>query len=245
MIRILTLAQLLLVLLSASQCVFADAADPASDLKGERLFSERFKRDSAAKNWRMEGPGQRVFSDAGMRMYSPGQAGHHVLWLPDPLPDSFVAQWTVRNQHPEAGLLIVFFAALGENRESALSPALAPRDGRFVQYTQGDLLSYHISYYANAAHNPDRKHVNLRKNNTFTLLQEGLPGIPTASTESHTLTLIKRDNTIQFYVDERRVIDFIDDSPPQLGAGFMGLRQMQWSDFIYENLEIWRVKGNR
>src|SRR5690606_16470396 len=116
----------------------------------------------------------------------------HVFWGPEDFPDSFVATWQVQNLAIESGLLIVFFAATSENGEDIFDPALPVRDGTFDQYTEGKIKSYHLSYYANVAHEPGRSHVNLRKNNTFSLLQSGGEGIPTESVDIHNIRLIKQ-----------------------------------------------------
>ncbi|WP_111640639.1 DUF1961 family protein [Marinimicrobium alkaliphilum] len=202
---------------------------------------------SDTAGWVMEGDARVVFSDGWMEMFSPEQAAHHVYWLDKDLPESFIATWEVQNLAVEAGLLIVFFAAMGADGEDIFDPSLPARDGTFTQYTEGDIKSYHISYYANVEHEPGRSHANLRKNNTFSLLQSGADGIPTQSTDVHQLTLIKADNHIQMFVDDRLVIDYVDDQPvvegvdtgPALGAGKLGLRQMQWSHFRYRDLKIW------
>jgi len=75
---------------------------------------------------------------------------HHVFWCPENFPDRFIAEWEAQNREPDAGLCIVFFAAKGEKGEDIFDPFLPKRDGTFKQYTQGKIISYHISYYANS-----------------------------------------------------------------------------------------------
>ncbi|MBD3290295.1 DUF1961 family protein [candidate division KSB1 bacterium] len=146
----------------------------------------------------------------------------------------------------DAGLCIVFFAAKGEKGQDIFDPSLPERDGTFKQYTKGEIVSYHISYYANAAHNPDRGHANLRKNNKFILAQEGPEGIPTESEKIHKLRLIKAGNHIVMCVDDRKIIDWIDDGKqydPVLTDGKIGFRQMRWTHFRYRNFKVWALNS--
>jgi hypothetical protein len=202
--------------------------------------------------WQMEGPGQVSFDNNWMQMWSPDEAMHHVYWAPIRFPGSFVASWQAQALNTEAGLVIVFFAAKGMNGESIFDSQLLPRNGTFAQYTEGDIKSYHISYYANAAHNPDRQHANLRKNNTFSLLQKGKVGIPAHSTKPHTITLVKQSAHIQLFINDEKVIDYIDNTPvvdnvdtgKPLADGYIGFRQMKWTQFQYRNLKVWAYKNS-
>ncbi len=217
---------------------------------GKLLYQNDFSSATEVADWIMEGPGQLEFKDGWMQMYSPDQAMHHVFWCPQDFPDSFEARWEAQNQDVNAGLVIIFFAAKGAAGEDIFDPALPPRDGTFTQYTEGKIKSYHISYYANAAHNPDRGHANLRKNNTFSLLQEGKVGIPTQSTAPHQIRLRKDKAHIQLWVDDRLVIDYTDNTPlvagvntgPALSDGKIGFRQMQWTRFAYRNFKVYALE---
>lgn len=217
--------------------------------KGKLLYSNNLSTTAQVADWRMEGPAKIEFNKGWMQMYSPDEQGHHVLWCPQDFPDAFIAQWQVQNLKFDAGLVIVFLAATGVKDEDIFDPTLPLRDGTFTQYTLGAIKSYHISYYANAAHNPNRAHANLRKNNTFSLLQEGAQGIPTLSTVPHTVTLIKDGAHIQMFIEQRKIIDYLDnqaviaevDTGPALGAGKMGFRQMQWTKFQYRNFKVWSL----
>ncbi len=216
---------------------------------GTLLYDADMRNNNSVADWIMEGAAQVAFRDGWMEMYSPQKAEHHVLWCPQDFPDSFIASWEVQNLAIESGLLIVFFAAKGENGQDIFDPSLPARDGTFTQYTEGKIKSYHISYYANVAHEPGRIHANLRKNNTFSLLQSGSEGIPTHSTNIHQLKLIKQGAHIRLFIDDRKVIDYIDnqaqvnglDTGAALGAGKIGLRQMQWSHFRYRNFKVWEI----
>lgn len=219
--------------------------------KGKLLYQSTMHDKKSVANWIMEGNAQVKFSDGWMEIWSPDKSAHHVFWCPQDFPDSFIATWEAQNLATDAGLLIVFFAATGENGEDIFAPTLPARDGTFTQYTNGNIKSYHISYYANVAHEPGRVHANLRKNNTFSLLQSGSEGIPTQSTAIHNITLIKQGAHIRLLIDGRSVIDYIDNQPlikgvdtgGPLAGGKIGFRQMQWSHFRYRNFQVWGLKA--
>ncbi|MEC9263106.1 MAG: DUF1961 family protein [Pseudomonadota bacterium] len=227
-----------------------DSALTGTVEKGALLYSNPLSSPASIADWVMEGPGELTFKDGWMQMYSPNEAMHHVFWCPEEFPDSFIAEWQAQPLTTDAGLTIVFFAAKGVDGESIFDPSLPARDGTFSQYTEGRINSYHISYYANAAHNPDRGHANLRKNNTFTLLQEGKVGIPTYSDKVHQVRLVKHHNHIQLFVDDNKVIDYTDNQPVIDGvntgapytSGHIGFRQMQWTHFQYRNFSVWAIE---
>lgn len=216
---------------------------------GALLYEADMHSKDSAQGWVMEGAAVARFLAGWMEIYSPNKAEHHVLWCPQEFPASFIATWEVQNLALDSGLLIVFFAAKGERGQDIFDSSLPVRDGTFTHYTEGKIKSYHISYYANVAHEPGRVHANLRKNNTFSLLQSGAEGIPTHSSDIHKIKLIKQGAHIRLLIDERPVIDYIDNEPlvngvntgPALGGGKIGLRQMQWSHFRYRNFKVWEI----
>jgi len=211
-------------------------------VKGDLLYESSMATGSSVQGWRMEGPGEVTLKDGWMHMYSENQTGHHVFWCPQNFPQSFIATWEAQHTELDSGLCIIFFAARGVNGEDIFDPGLPERDGTFIQYTRGAIVSYHISYYANTPNDPQRKTTNLRKNNTFTLVQQGEEGIPAESENIHELTLIKDGAHILFYVDERKIIDWHDRGAGGLSAlkdGKIGFRQMKWTHFRYRNFNVW------
>jgi len=212
--------------------------------KGRLLYENPLSGEGDARGWVMEGPGAARFDGEWMEMYSPGKKFHNVFWCPEDFPDSFVAEWEVRNLHAKAGLCIVFFAAKGAAGEDIFDPGLPPRDGTFSHYTKGAIDSYHISYYANAPNEPGRTHANLRKNSGFHLVQEGWEGIPAGSREVHKLTLVKAGPHIRMFVDGRIIINWTDDGEtfgPAREGGKIGFRQMKWTRFGYRNFRVWEL----
>lgn len=208
--------------------------------EGALLYATDFDSPAAVEGWVMEGPGVVEHRDGGMEMFSPDQRYHHVYWAPLVLPESFVAEWTVRNLDVDAGLCIVFFAATGRGGEDIFDPGLRSRDGTFTQYTEGDLANYHISYYADGKGDPQRETANLRRNPGFHHVQAGGPGVPLFDTAPHRVRLVKLGAHIAMTVDERVVVNWVDDGEHGAphGGGRFGLRQMQWTRFHYSDLSI-------
>ncbi len=208
------------------------------------LYQASMADAGSVDRWRMEGPGEVAFKDGWMHMQSPDEEMHHVFWCPKRFPESFIAKWDAQNLETDAGLCIVFFAAAALDDEGSIfQEDLPKRDGNFSQYTKGAIRCYHTSYYANAAHNPDRRQTNLRKNPGFHLVAEGEEGIPTKSKAVHKITLAKLGPHIRLWVDDKKVINWTDtgEHGPPHGDGFIGFRQMQWTHFRYRNFRVWEA----
>jgi len=211
---------------------------------GELIYEASMADATSVAGWTMEGPGEVAFKEGWMQMQSPGESMHHVYWCPRRFPADFIASWQAQDLETDAGLCIVFFSASGPNGTSIFDDALSERDGTFTHYTKGDICCYHSSYYANAPHRPDRGQTNLRKNPGFHLVQEGAEGIPTKSTDIHTITLVKVAGHIRLWVDDRKVIDWTDRGETggrAHGDGFIGFRQMQWTHFRYRHFRVWEI----
>ena len=212
--------------------------------KGKIIYANDLSRADHMQGWRMEGPGETEFRDGWMHMFAHDQKWHHVFWCPVDFPDSFIAEWEMQNHNLEAGLCIVFFATTGLQGEDIFDPSLPTRDGTFRQYTKEKIRGYHISYYANNPNNTEREASHLRKNNMFETVQKGPEGILKNSTDVHHIRLIKNGPHIVMYVDERKIMDWIDDGVslgPVYGSGKIGFRQMQWSHFRYRNFKVWSI----
>ncbi len=216
--------------------------------KGKSLYRCAMDSQQSVADWSLEGPGKLAFQDGWMTMWSPGEEMHHVLWCPQNFPDRYIAQWTMQNLHPEAGLCIVFFSATGLNGEDVLDSSLPKRDGTFSQYNKGQLKNYHISYYANTPNRPDRAMARLRKNPGANIVQEGPRGILADSQAIHRATLVKDRSRILLFVDDRKIIDWTDDGKvitETYGGGKIALRQMQWTKFRYRDFQVWAIDDNR
>ncbi len=213
------------------------------------IYENALTSDKGSAQWVMEGPGEVQYTPDGMLMESSrpeSRDGHFVYWLDKKLPENFVAEWKVKVLS-EYGLNIVFFSATGPGGGSIFDPSVAPRDGDFKQYHSGDIDCYHISYYADGEEHPGRSTANLRKNSGFYLVSNGPEGIPPESTDFHQVVLKKQGGKIQLAVDGKLSIDWQDDGEsygPVLGAGWFGLRQMRWTQALYQDLKIYALNEN-
>ena len=210
--------------------------------KGNLIYKNDLNSKESIHNWSMEGSAKTVFKNGWMEMFSPNESSHHVLWCPEKLPSSFIAEWEIQNLNLDAGLCIVFFAANGTNGEDILDNSLKKRNGVFNQYTKSDLNNYHISYYANNPKKPDRPFTHLRKNKGFKTVQFGQKGIPAKSKNIHKIQLVKSNGRIIMNIDGNKLIDWIDNGKelgPILGSGKLAFRQMQWTHFRYKNFKVW------
>lgn len=214
-------------------------------LKGSLIYQQELTSEPD-DGWIMEGPGVLDFTSSGLRMqsqYPDGDEGHIVYWCPEIFPESFVAEWEIEILS-DYGLCIVFFAASGTEGKDLFDSTLAPRDGVFQQYTQGDVESYHISYYANVPQMP-RPTSNLRKNPGFFLMANGPAGISHESQRSHLISLVKDGGHIRLAVDGVLAMEFIDDGEQFgsiYGEGRIGFRQMRWTKTLLNNFRVYALK---
>lgn len=221
-----------------------------TDRLGRLLYETNMDAADSVEGWVMEGPGKTTFEDGWMKLFSTDsesilKKGHIVYWCPEIFPKSFVAEWDIQILSEE-GLCIVFFAASGPNGKDVLDNSLPRRTGIFRQYTRGAINCYHISYYANTPTSIGRITSNMRKNSGFYLVSNGPPGIEPGSDAVHKLRLIKDGAHVQFQVDGKVIIDFMDDGQsygPVLGGGEIALRQMQWTKARYRNFRVYELNG--
>jgi len=226
-------------------CAYVQANEKREYSKGKLIFESTMQTPESVKGWKMEGPGTVEFKDGWMHMFSRKEKMHHVYWSPKTFPSKFIAEWDAQNLETDAGLCIVFFAAKGEMGQDIFDPVLSKRNGKIKQYTGGEIINYHISYYTNTVKKPDRGYANLRKNNKFILVQKGDEGIPTYSKDIHKIRLIKDDSHIVMFVDDRKIIDWTDDGKthgPVYTTGKIGFRQMKWTHFRYRNFKVWDIQ---
>ncbi len=222
--------------------------DPES-VRGSEIYVRRLAEPADVADWVLEGPGEIRFRDGWMELKSQrpdGPNGHLVFWPRGDFPDRMLVEFEfeVLSEH---GLNILFFGARGHGGRDIFDPILKARDGTFIDYTHGDIDSYHISYFANAPAEP-RAVANLRKNSGFFLLANGPVALPAGGTgRSHRAALLKEGARLRMAVDGEIIIDFTDDGAragPVWGAGRIGFRQMQWSACRYRNLRVSALRPN-
>jgi len=216
--------------------------------RGEVLYQSSLASRDDIAGWVMEGPGELAFEHGWMRMKSErpdGPNGHVVHWCGEDFPADCLLEWEIQPVS-DFGLCIVFISGTGRNGEDIFDPTLEKRVGDFVQYTNGDINCYHMSYYANTPFNPGRITCNMRKNHGFYLVDNGPAGIRPGSKDVHKVAVLKRGPLVELGVDGRRIIRFHDDGRtygPVLRGGKIGLRQMQWMEARYRNFRVSKIVG--
>lgn len=210
------------------------------DRKGELVLAEDFG-EGWEDRWVLEGPGILEAVPAGLHMRA--EEGHIVLWNRQELPHDFIAEWDFTPQRL-GGLCIVFFCATGRQGQSIFDPTMPPRDGVFTHYILGAMNCYHISYARGAGHRAPN--TALRKNWGFYRVQGGHDFIPLEPGVTSRLTLAKRGALIQFAINGRLSLNWVDDGRSTggvWGAGHFGLRQMTGADVVYSDLRVWSVRS--
>jgi hypothetical protein len=231
-----------IIILAAKLQVWHFDASAQTFTKGNLIYTNSLSNEADTTGWIMEGKGKIEFNDGWMQMFAPNKKGHAVFWCPKEFPNNFIAEWDVQNLHVASGLCIVFFAAKGIHGEDIFCSSIAKRDGTFKQYTKGDINNYHISYYANSKNEQGREIANLRKNKGFYKVQSKERGIPIKSDATYHIQLIKQEGKLLMFIDERKVIDWLDDGQ-QFGkileGGKIGFREMKTTQFAYRNFNVW------
>lgn len=214
--------------------------------RGDLLYSSLMDRPESVREWVAEGPLRTRYEGGHMLMRSANFANNIVFWCPRDFPADFVAEWEFKPLS-EHGLAIVFFAARGEQGEDIFDPSLAPRNGDFGGYIHGDIVSYHISYFAHLpTYQTGRICSNMRKNNQFYKVAGGPVAVPPRSKGWQHIRLVKDGNHIQLSANGRISVDWTDDNPerygPPHGGGKIGLRQMSPTIGSYRNFRVWALR---
>lgn len=199
----------------------------------------------------LEGEAKISFEQGHMRMQntlprSLGQKANFVLWCPITFPADILIQWEFRPLS-DIGLCMLFFAANGLDGKDLFDPSLAPRTGEYVQYYDGDINAFHISYFRRKE--PDERvfHTcNLRKSKGFHLVAQGADPIPGADDikNFYQITLKKQAGQIQFFINGLSIFSYQDDGHtygPLLGSGKIGFRQLAPLTAEYRNFKVYSL----
>ncbi|WP_221031320.1 DUF1961 family protein [Actomonas aquatica] len=220
---------------------------PTEAERGRLWYERSLVAAEDVADWVLEGPGVVAHDETGMRVRSArpdGPQGHVVYWCPEVWPERFWAEWEI-DVLGEEGLCIVFFAARGRDGIDMFDTSMPARDGVFLRYTQGAIDAYHISYFARTP-GEVRRVSNLRRNRGAFLLANGPAGVVDGGEPGrwHRVVLVKDGDRVRLAVNGRAIIDYTDDGEragPVLGAGRIGLRQMQWTDARYRNFRVYAL----
>ncbi|MCL2833744.1 MAG: YesU family protein [Treponema sp.] len=198
--------------------------------------------------FRLEGTAKVDFPDGRMRLSSVldpalGQAANYVYWCDRELPSDVLIEWDF-TPLSQTGLCMMFFSAKNCNGGSVFDAA--PRSGKYNQYNNSDINTFHVSYYRLLSiHNAGEKlrTCNLRKSKGFHMAAQGGDPIPELKycKPPFRLSIFKNGPLIAFYVDRIPSFVFYDDGEtygPLLTGGHMGFRQMSPTIGEYANLTV-------
>jgi len=227
-----------------------------SKRKGKLIYTSKMSTQADIADWILEGPAEITFKENSMIMQSKvpnppaGTNGHFNIWCPADFPKCFIAEWEYRPVS-EYGISLVFFATRGLNGENIFDPTLAKRDGVFQPYVNGDIHNYWIVFYSNHLRMRVTNYATtyLNKSSPSSILSIGKTGIVPGSTVFHHVRLIKDDGHIQFQVNDKVVLDFIDTGSdrwgPVLDGGKFSFRQMAFTIGAYKNFNVWDLKNRK
>jgi len=175
-----------------------------------------------------------------------GQAANYVIWCPEIFPADLEVSWDFRPIR-EPGLAMFWFGATGRDGKDLFDPSLAPRAGQYRQYFDGDINSYHASYFRRKQEEERNFHTcNLRKSKGFHLVASGGDPLPDADQNQlwYRIRVRKQDANISFFINELMCYQWQDDGKefgPVLGEGRIGFRQMAPLIAEYRNLVVWAL----
>ncbi len=218
----------------------------------ELIYENLLASAGDIEGFQMEGDAAVSFPQGRMRLENlrdpeEGQKANYVFWCPEVFPDNIALSWDFWPIR-EPGLAMMWFAARGQNGEHVLDPDLAPRQGIYNQYYDGDINALHISYFRRKQPKERAFHTcNMRKSKGFHMVAQG--GDPIASVQDATppyhIQIIKYGPEVTFSINDLRIFRFVDDGQtygPALADGSIGFRQMAPLIAEYASLRIYAVE---
>ena len=201
------------------------------------------------KDFILEGEADISFPDGVMRLENKlsvqnEQKADFVLWCPMVFPADVCIEWEFRPVK-EPGLAMMFFAAKRRSGAGSIfDEDLEKRCGEYEQYHSGDLNTFHVSYFRRKEASERAFHTcNLRKSYGCHLVAQGADPIPQASenAEWYRLAILKKSSGVEVYINDLRILEFIDDSitfGSMLTGGNIGFRQLAPLVAEYRNLKV-------
>lgn len=215
------------------------------------LYENPLHTPEDIRDFVLEGQAEITFEQGCMQMCSVlpkelGQKANYVLWCPVTFPQDILVEWEFRPLS-NVGLCMLFFGAAGLHGEDIFTSALSRRTGEYVQYYDGDINTFHVSYFRRKEPDERQFHTcNLRKSKGFHLVAQGADPIPEAEAvqDFYQIRLLKKGNRIQFFVNNLPIFTFEDDGNtygPLLGRGKIGFRQLAPLQALYRNLKVYQM----
>jgi len=200
--------------------------------------------------FRLEGSAGISFPERRMRLSSVldpslGQAANYVYWCDTEFPSDVLIEWDF-TPLSQSGLCMMFFAARNCSGGSVFDAA--ERNGKYNQYNNSDINTFHVSYYRMIPVLNDGEKLrtcNLRKSKGFHMAAQGGDPIPDLANckPPFRISILKHGPLVAFYVDKILSFTYDDDEAfgPRLGGGNIGFRQMSPMIAEYANLTVYTI----
>ncbi len=216
------------------------------------IYDNKLTSKQDIEGFILEGQASITFPQGRMRMENKldpalGQEANYVFWCPVQFPDHIQVEWDF---YPiqEPGLSMIFFAASGRNQLDLFDSSLQLRAGVYGDYIRSDINTLHLSYFRRRYPEERAFHTcNLRKSHGFHLVAQGgdpIPNVEDCQSPYH-MTLVKKGEQIQFFINELLVLEWEDDGisyGDALGSGKIGFRQMAPLIAEYANFKVFQLE---
>ncbi len=215
------------------------------------IYENPFTSPEDIKDFILEGNAITSFPNGCLRLENgtdpaEGQKANYVLWCPEEFPANVLIEWSFLPKR-EPGLCIMFFSAKGRKGEDIFDESLTKRTGQYEMYHHGDIDAFHISYFRRKEIEERAFHTcNLRKSYGFHLVAQGADPIPNVEdvNEPYKLAVLKKDNSIKFFVNDLEIFHFCDDGKTYgeaLMGGKIGFRQLAPLIGEYKDLKVYEI----
>lgn len=224
--------------------------------KTELLYENPLSRAEDIKDFRLEGdanisfPQGRMFlKNAYKRDMANGRHANFILWCEREFPDHISVSWDFRPMTDE-GLAMFWISARGRKGEDLFDASLAPRNGDYAQYFDGDIDALHVSYFRRNPSEIIFRTCNLRKSHGFHMMSQSADPLPDArnAKDPYRMEVVKSGSAFLFSINDFPLINWIDDGlafGPVLSGGKIGFRQMAGLVAEYADLQVHAVELGR
>ena len=219
---------------------------------GEVLYYNPLKKDSDVADFIAEGAVKASFDTGKMILSgtadpSLGQKANYLFWCPVKFPDGIKIEWEFKPLS-DVGLAMMFFSADGRDGKDLFDKSLSERSGEYDQYNDGDIDTFHASYYRRKSPVERLFNVcNLRKSKGFHLVASGGDPIPyyTIVQNPYRIKIIKDKEFVSFSINDLELYNFTDDGKTYgdlLSGGYIGFRQMAPLEAEYCDLKVTKIE---
>lgn len=217
------------------------SAEPVAVKEMDLISGARRVPPPEGTEWLLEGVGEaRATEGEWVVEADPDRSGGYVvLWSLREQPADLLLEFDVCLEETGRGENIVFLAARGLRGENVAVAGGYPRGGILLNYVEGALESYSISYRA-----ARRRTSEIRKNRGFRLVGVGDDRLSFVEAGCRRVRVLKFGGTLRLETDGVLAAAYDDDLSygPLRGAGAIGLAQSSDAGRVrYRSIKVWKV----